>query len=60
LQRLELAFARGDGHFLFAQFGLRLLQAGLQLGLLAQQRAALAAGLFHELLQRLPVRPAVR
>ena len=41
LQRIELAFARGDGHFLGAQFGLRLLQAGLQLGLLALQRAPL-------------------
>ena len=50
LQRLELAFARGDGHFLLAQFGLRLLQAGLQFRLLAQQRAALAAGLLDELL----------
>ena len=39
LQRVELAFVRGDGHFLGAQFGLRLLQAGLQLGLLALQRA---------------------
>ena len=30
LQRVELAFVRGDGDFLGAQFGLRLLQAGLQ------------------------------
>ena len=30
LQRIELAFVRGDGHFLGAQLGLRLLQAGLQ------------------------------
>jgi hypothetical protein len=40
LQRVELAFARGNGHFLLAQFRLRLLQAGLQFRLLAQQRAA--------------------
>ena len=39
LQRVELAFVRGDGHFLGAQFGLRLLQAGLKFGLLALQRA---------------------
>ena len=39
LQRVELAFVGGDGHFLGAQFGLGLLQAGLQLGLLALQRA---------------------
>ena len=45
LQRVELAFARGDGDFLLAQFRLRLLQAGLQFRLLAQQRAALAARL---------------
>ena len=43
LQRVELAFARGDGDFLLAQFRLRLLQAGLQFRLLAQQRAAFAA-----------------
>ena len=30
LQRVELAFVRGDGDFLGAQLGLRLLQAGLQ------------------------------
>ena len=45
LQRVELAFARGDGDFLLAQFRLRLLQAGLQFRLLAQQRAAAAAHL---------------
>ena len=60
LQRVEFAFARGDGHFLLAQFRLRLLQAGLQFRLLAQQRAALAARLRDALLQLRPVRPAVR
>ena len=43
LQRVEFALARGDGDFLLAQFRLRLLQAGLQFRLLAQQRAAFAA-----------------
>ena len=38
LQRVELTFARGNGDLLRAQFALRLLQAGLQRGLLAQQR----------------------
>ena len=37
LQRVEFALARGDRDFLRAQFGLRLLQAGLQRGLLALQ-----------------------
>ena len=55
LQRVELAFVGGNGHFLGAQFGLRLLQAGLQLGLLALQRA-LAAADFGDLL--LQLRPA--
>ena len=39
LERVELAFMRGDGHFLGAQFDLRLLQPGLNLGLLALQGA---------------------
>ena len=60
LQRIELALARGDGDFLLAQFVLRLLQAGLQFRLLAQQRAALAAGLGHALLEFGHVAPAVR
>jgi hypothetical protein len=34
-QRLEFALARGDGHFLRAQFRLGLLQTGLQLRLFA-------------------------
>ena len=50
LQRVELAFARGDGDFLLAQFRLRLLQARLQFRLLAQQRAAFAAHLGHAML----------
>ena len=41
VQRIELALARGDGDFLLAQFHLRLLQGGLQIGLLAQPRGAL-------------------
>ena len=51
LQRLELAFARGDGDFLHAQLRLRRLQRGLQFGLLAQQFAPLAARVLDEFLQ---------
>src|SRR5207245_1726136 len=36
-QSIELAFMSGNGHFLGAKLGLRLLQAGLKLGLLALQ-----------------------
>src|ERR1043165_1914418 len=38
---------RRDGDFLRAQFGLRLLQARLNLSLFALQRAALPAAGFH-------------
>ena len=50
-QGLELALARGDGDLPRAQFGLRLLQAGLQLRLLAQERALLPAGVADAFLQ---------
>ncbi len=49
LQRLEFTFTRGDGDFLHAQFRLRLLQAGLQFRLFAQEFTALAARIFDEL-----------
>jgi len=45
LQRVEFAFARGNGDFLLTQFRLRGLQARLQFRLLAQQRTAFAARL---------------
>ena len=48
LQRLELAFVRGDGDFLSAQFSLGLLKAGLQRGLFALKHA-LAAADFRDL-----------
>ena len=51
MQRIEFAFARGDGDFLLAQFRLGLLQARLKFGLLRQQRAPLAAGLGHAFLE---------
>ena len=43
LQRVEFALMRGDGHFLLAQFGLRLLKTGLQRSLFTEQRALVAA-----------------
>ena len=60
LQRLELAFVRGDGDFLRAQFRLRLLQAGLQRRLLALQRAFAAADFADLFLQRARVATAIR
>ena len=51
LQGVEFALAGGDGHFPGAQFGLGLLQAGLQLGLLAEQRAFAPADFGDVLLQ---------
>ena len=48
LQRVELAFMGGNGHFLRAQCGLRLLQCRLQFGLLALQSAFATADL-HDL-----------
>ena len=42
-ERLELTLARGDGDFLRAQISLGLLEAGLQRGLLALERALLVA-----------------
>ena len=51
MQRVELALARGDGHFLGAQFRLGLLQAGLQLRLFAEQRALAPADFGDAFLQ---------
>ena len=56
LQRLELAFARGDGDFLHAQLRLRLLQRRLQFGLLAQKFAALLARALDQLLKFVQLR----
>ena len=48
---MEFAFTGGNGNFLGAQFRLSLLQAGLQCGLFALQRAFLAAGFVDLLLK---------
>jgi hypothetical protein len=52
LEGVELALVGGDGDFLGAQFGLGLLEAGLEFGLLRLQGALVSAGftdLFLEL-----------
>jgi len=59
VERVELAFMRGDGHFLRAQFNLRLLQPGLKFGLLALQGAFAAANFGHFFLQAGQGRPQV-
>jgi hypothetical protein len=51
LQRIELALARGDGHFLRAQICPGLFEAGLKFRLLALQCALAATGFVHLLLQ---------
>ena len=51
LQRVVLAFARGDVDFLCAQFVLRLLQARLQRGLFAHQHSFAAARVADLILQ---------
>ena len=43
-QGVEFALVGGDGEFLLAEFGLVLLEAGLDLGLFAEQGAFVAAG----------------
>ena len=52
LQSLEFALAGRNGDLLRAQFRLRLLQASLELGLLAQERPLLAAHFADAFLQR--------
>ena len=57
LQGVEFAFVGGDGHLLGAQVGLRLLKAGLELGLLALEGALGAAEFRHLLVQRGEIGP---
>ena len=51
LEGLELAFTRGNGHFLRSEFGLGVFEAGLKVELLALQRSFADAQRGHLLLQ---------